>query len=229
MKRLSAALLAIILLLTACSSPAETEDPGNPEGSPSSEAEPSSPGKGNPFNPNDLLKPSGQSPEEPENPPPPEEPFPSPSTELPLSQSTELSIKNEPFAWLGKTPRELEELVGAYEGTEWWAGEWYIFNGLWFGFDDYTSEIQPAGKSVRLWCNLYVLIDGQTETVPATELDALFGVVGDVYNLENNEFFGGWALEYEAVINGQGFTITIGCSPDLQVTREATVMIHPAS
>jgi hypothetical protein len=122
--------------------------------------------------------------------------------------SLSIKINEEPFHWLGKTPEELELLVGSFNGSMWYSGPLFKFGDIWFSFTDYDdlgdmNDFAPVGKTNGVFGVLSDIIPVVADYITVPELNILFEQQGDVragFNLGFDEVFDSRAVAMTDII-----------------------------
>ena len=136
------------------------------------------------------------------------------------SDSVNYSLNTDTVDLLGKTPGEIEQLVGTYSGTEWLSGYIHNYGKYWFVFDDAEN---PSGQARAFVCPLTDVIDGIDADTDAAELDELFGVKGNFVSNED----GSSELHADAYLIYQldGLRFEFNCLPDKNVKKDSMVWV----
>jgi hypothetical protein len=125
------------------------------------------------------------------------------------------------FSYLGRTPEEVEGLVGAYGDTVWFTGYMHRFGDYWFTFDGNVEY--PEGLSCIVIAPLYDVVEGLSGPVSLRELDELLGERVAFVPSDENE--GEWHIDAFVIYDYDGYEIQISCSDDMYAEPDATTWV----
>ena len=195
MKRVLVALIVIALLaLTACGSDKGSGDTGS-----------GNTGNGNTSSGNTD---NGNEPQK--------------TPEPPVGETPNYSINTELLSYIGKTPEEIADLFGDYEGSTWFTGMIFKYGDYWFSFDGDTDY--PNGNLSLISCSASDLIDGLGAKADVPALDKLFGKKGN-YDA-NEDGASEWFSEGYVTYGYQGLDIYIACTPDMTIGKKSPTLIQ---
>ncbi|MCL2803866.1 MAG: hypothetical protein FWD29_07965 [Micrococcales bacterium] len=143
----------------------------------------------------------------------PEEPPASPSD----PPETGLTIKPTVFESLGRPPEVVEEKAGKFQEAYFAEGYLFVFGDYTFGFTDSIggenwgdlSSLRAAGNCKFFVGELGQIVESTFDWVGISDLDALFGQVGEWIEPEQTEvgfWYGGIEYEFEGTMVQIGFS-----------------------